>query len=68
MCFSAGKEMHIFCHLKSDGESTEKLDVSDRYPSVQFSCSVVSDSATPWTAPCQGSKEGNEGLPWWSSG
>ena len=37
MCFSAGKEIHIFCHLKSDGELTEELDVQDRYPSVQFS-------------------------------
>ena len=25
------------------------------YSSVQFSCSVVSDSATPWTAACQAS-------------
>ena len=24
-------------------------------PSVQFSCSVVSDSVTPWTAACQAS-------------
>ena len=25
------------------------------YSQVQFSCSVVSDSATPWTAACQAS-------------
>ena len=29
--------------------------VMDREASVQFSLSVVSDSATPWTAACQGS-------------
>ena len=25
------------------------------YPNIQFTCSVVSDSATPWTAACQAS-------------
>ena len=31
------------------------LNSGDQYDSVQFSCSVVSNSATPWTAACQAS-------------
>ena len=36
------------------GDWFRKLDIS-QFSSIQFSCSVVSDSVTPWNAACQGS-------------
>ena len=38
--------------LQLTGSQKDQTQLSD---SVQFSCSVESDSATPWTAACQAS-------------
>ena len=43
--FITAKRKEKWKYLSTD----EKIPISP----VQFSCSVVSDSATPWTAPCQ---------------
>ena len=42
-------------HFTSLGKIESDKCTQHALSSVQFSCSVVSDSATPWTAPCQAS-------------
>jgi len=41
--------------LATEKQKQNKLVLIHNLSSVQFSCSVVSDSATPWTAACQAS-------------